>query len=406
MLRKLSLPVVALVLLWVVGCSKSSNSITDTPSTDISAQFGGYTTSNELPGFGDATLSAESEGEVTVEDSYANSALVDSVLRDPNAGFYHLRVTWGHLRYDSTETDWTNWNGSLTLSYGAEVVRRIIKFEDGDSLLPRTSRGLIEWASKTREHYDGLAVDLFVPRQVPTIDSLVTITVDSLGDTVRTVVYDTLPTVPVTLSFQTGPYSRTFSFRELVALDTIVTLDDSNSVSFTAVRLDHFPCPRGFLAGLWGYDTTGLGVFKGIWIAKSGLIDGSFEGTFGVNDSGKQVFYGKWIDTDGRFEGLLRGYWGDIPRPDHRTRAYRWAGGWFLGGIYNGDATLIGVMGGKYRSSADGTQGFMQGRWKIGCPDFDTDNNNDGFCDGNGKKFEDHPEDYGASVKARGEGGN
>lgn len=406
MLRRVILPVAAFALLiWVIGCSKSP-STTDLSTTDISEQFGGYTTSNEAPGFGDPTLTAEADGEVAVDDNYANLPLIDSVLADPNAGLYHLRVTWGHLRYDSTETDWTSWNGSLSLSYGAEVVRRLIKFEDGDSLLPRTSRGLIEFASKTRGHFDGLAVDLYVPRQMPTIDSTVNIAIDSMGDTIRTVDYDTIPAAPVTLAFQTGPYSRTFSLPELAALDTIVTLDDSNSVSFTAVRLDHIPCPRGFLAGLWGYDSTGLGVFKGIWIAKGGWIDGSFEGSFGLNDSGKQVFYGKWIDTNGKFQGLMRGYWADLPRPDNRPRAYRWAAGWFLGGIYDGQATLLGVLGGKYWSAPSGELGFMQGRWKVGCPDYDTDNNSDGICDGNGKRFQDRPEDYGAKLQNRGNSGH
>jgi hypothetical protein len=332
-------------------------------------------------------------------------------------------VVWGHVPFDSNEVDWTNWDGSLTLSHGAEVVRRTIRFEDGDYLLPRTDRGLIEWVSKTREASDGIAVDLFVPRQVATVDSTLILNIDSLFtpiidtiddtlidtiidtiiDTTFTMAYDTIPVTPVTLAFQTGPYSRTFTLPELTALDTIVTLDDSNVVAFSAIRLDHYPCPRGFLVGTWVFDTTGIGTFTGLWFARNGLIDGSYQGTFGYNDSGKQVFYGKWIDSEGNFEGLMRGYWGLWGRGDNSPRAKRWVGGWFLGGVYDGDATPIGVMAGRIKSLVgDNKAGFMMGRWKVGCPDFDNDNYDDHMDDSPEGQFKNRPEDFGGSVHGKG----
>lgn len=427
MFKRMILPAAALALLWVIGCSKSSNSITDTSTTDIAAKFGGYTTSNEAPGFGDPTLTAAAQGEQPIDDTCSGLPLIDSILSDPNAGVYHLRVVWGHLPADTSETDWTVWDGSLALSHGAEVVRRVIRFEDGDSLLPRTDKGLIEWVSRTRGGSEGIAVDLFVPHQVPTIDSslipsidsvinvvidtiddtLIDTITDTLIDTTFTMTYDTIPATPVTLAFQTGPYSRTFTLPDLVSLDTVITLGDSNAVAFAAVRLDHFPCPRGFLAGTWAFDTTGVGTFTGLWFAKSGLIDGSYQGTLGYNDSGKQVFYGKWIDTQGKFEGLMRGYWGLWGRGDNTPHARRWVGGWFLGGVFDGEANQIGVMAGRIKSLVgDNQTGFMMGRWKIGCPDYDVDNNDDHMDDGPDGTYQDHPEDYGDSVKPKGNNGN
>ncbi len=368
--RKLILLVMsAATLFWVAGCS--DNPVVDQPAsnTDIAAQFDGLTATSEAPAFGDATLIAESGEEVEVNDPVAATPACDSLLNDPNAGLFHFRAVWGRLRYDSTSTIPTNWDGSLTISRGLEVVRRAIRFEPRtDSLLPRTQRNLIEWASTTTVHNDGIAVDMLIPPARPIFDTTITIVVDSLDDTTEVIDIDTIPAPPVTVEFKTGPYTRIFTLPELTRLDTIVYLDDSNAVAFSAYEFAHIICPRGSLAGHWGFDSTGAGVFRGMWVGLHGEITGYLQGHFRTDSAGQKVFFGKWIDQSGQFEGLLKGTWGRHPNQHASERGKVRGGGWFVGGIFNANADPIGVLRGHYKGAEDLNSGFFQGRWKLNCP--------------------------------------
>ncbi len=371
MVRKLFFPLaVVATIFWGIGCSE--NPVDENGSTDLNldSEFGGYTASVETPGFGDASLTDEEGANVEYDDPILFVPVVDSLVSDPDAGVYHLRIVWGRLCYDSTVTTATDWSGSLTISRGAEVLRRVIHFEDGqDEILTRTDRQILEWTSITTVHNDGIAVDLFVPPLYTTYDTSDVAVVDSLGDTTWSQVIDTVypdPT-PITVAFETGPYSRTFDLSELMSLDTITYLDDSNAVAFHAFKLDRLPCPRGFLSGNWGYDEEGNGVFRGIWMSRNGRIDGYLTGHFGLNSDSLPVFFGKWIDKSGNFEGFLRGTYGARPNMNSHGNGMQNAGGWYTGRIYNADRRPIGVLKGRYRNADDGRKGFFQGRWKVHC---------------------------------------
>ena len=378
MSRKLMLLLISsALLLWVAGCSKNP---VDQSQDSIASQFGGYSPTNEAPAFGNPTLAAMVGDELSVQDRLASSPAFHTLLSDPNAGLFHLRAVWGRLLYDSTSTTPTNWDGSLTITRGYEVVRSVIRFEPAtDSVLPRTSPILIEWASTTTVHNDGIAVDMLIPPMAPILDTVITIVVDSLGDTTEIVVIDTLPAPPVTVTFATGPYSRTFTLPELARLDTVVYLADSNAVAFSAFEFERIPCPRGFLAGHWGFDSTGAGQFNGIWVSGHGLIDGFLDGHFVIDTAGKRMFFGKWINRDGLFQGLLRGTWGPHPNRHASDRGKVRGGGWFAGQIYDAGANPIGVLRGHYKGTEDLNSGFFQGRWKLNCPDFRGDD--DGMDD-------------------------
>jgi hypothetical protein len=391
MLRKLILPVLTLgvLALVVAGCSHKTPTQPTTPSNSLSDQFGGYTTSPEAPGFGNPALtSSASTGEVAYNDPMATSATADSLSKDSAAGIYSLRVVWGRLRRDSTVTAVTDWSGSLSITRGLELLRRTIRFEAGDSILTRTDPKEIQWVSHTTVASDGIAVDLIVPRMGTVYDTTVTINVDSLGDTTTTIAVDTIPPQPVMVTFDTPPYSHTFDIREFAMLDTIVYLSDSNAIAFHALRLERIPCPRGFLVGKWTFDSTDFGGFQGTWMSPQFAIMGSFDGSFGLNDSSKMIFFGKWIDNSGAFQGLLRGTWGYKPNWHANMRAFMRAGGWFYGGVYSSDATLIGRLKGKFLGAGiiDTSGGFMAGRWKINCPD-------QSFDDGMGYDDDGHPLD-------------
>ena len=373
------------LLMWLVGCSESPTQTADEEVLNLNSEFGGYTTEAENPGFGDNDLLGEEATEVEYNnDEMLASPEVDSVISDPRSSYYHLRAVWGRLLYDSTVTTVTDWGGTLNVPGGVVIVRRTIRFEPGQDYIvrlrcdgtggSRCGPGMIGWVSKTTVHNDGIAVDIFVPPPRPIFDSSEVAAVDSLGDTSWTVVIDTIfpQPEPVTVSFDTGPYSHTFNLEDLKSLDTIVYLDDSNAVAFHAFELNRYPCPRGFLAGRWGFDESEQGRFRGVWWSKrpnafGWTVSGYLKGHFGPNSSGDKVFFGKWISRTGAFKGFLKGIYGHPPGPGQINAHGRHAHGWFSGRIYAADRTPIGRLMGKYRSAPRHGNGFFQGRWKLFC---------------------------------------
>jgi len=362
-------------LLLALGCSNTpveSEMAIEEPN--MTEEFGGYRATDESPGFGDdALLTAASESEEEYDDPYLANSDLDSILENPNAGHYHLRVIWGRLRFDSTSTTPTDWTGSLSITRGVEILRRVIRFErNQDYIEPRSDRKLIKWVSKTTVHNDGIAVDIFVPPVRPWLDSSRIVETDSLGNDIIVIVVDTTwPTIePVKVDFKTAPYGRSFELSELTSLDTIVYLDDSTAVSFQAIKLDRFPCPRGFLAGGWGFDGDGRGVFRGVWMDRHGRVDGYLKGHFGVKDNGEKLFFGKWVTSSGRFEGFIRGHWDFLAYTTADAASVRFPLGVFRGNIYTGNRQVIGVLGGNFYASntlSNVRIGYFQGRWKIYC---------------------------------------
>ena len=372
MIRNLLTPLMMVValLFWVSGCSDSPIEPGASENLNLEDEFGGYTASMENPGFGDPELVDEAASDTVYNDEILTSPEVGTVISfPPRTGYYHLRAVWGRLCYDSTVTEVTDWTGSLSVSHGIEVIRRVIRFEPGQDYIirPRTDPKLIEWVSKTTVHNDGIAVDIFVP---PIFDTTEVVEVDSLGDTSYVIVIDT--SYSATVSFETGPYSRTFELEELKSLDTVVYLDDSNAVAFHAFELHRYPCPRGFLAGRWGFNENGEGRFRGVWWSKrpnffGWYISGYLKGHFGKNNSGAKVFFGKWISRNGEFKGFLKGTYGHLPRPEVTDATRKHAHGWFAGKIFNANRIEIGVLKGRHRSAPWHKNGFFQGRWKLHC---------------------------------------
>lgn len=370
MIRKFLFPFLALTLLvWVVGCSEKGAESELAQTTDLNEDFGGFTTASDSPAFGDPDLMASESDEVEIEDVMAFTPEVSAIESDPAVGIFRFRAVWGHLRLDTTETEVTDWTGSLSISRGAVLIRRAIRFELAqDYIVPRTDRTLLEWVSMTTVHNDGIDADLLVPRLVPVIDTTIDYVVDTLGDTAEVIVIDTImpDPEPVTVTFATGPYSRTFTLDELVALDTVVDLDDGNQVAFTSFRYSR--CPKGAVSGGWGYNDEGQGVFRGRWMSQNGHLIGWVRGTYGVNDEGRRVLFGKWISRDGAFEGLLSGTYRPHPNENAADVAKRRAGGKFEATIFSAGRLPIGEVTGHYKSSPQTGDGYFQGRWKLDCP--------------------------------------
>ena len=88
----------------------------------------------------------------------------------PGARQYALRMMWGNLETrDSNLTaasgcPVTDWSGSVETEDGMLIVRRLLRFEPGDSIVrPRKGPHRVEWISHTRDHVDGIQLKIVVP---------------------------------------------------------------------------------------------------------------------------------------------------------------------------------------------------------------------------------------------------
>ena len=158
------------LLLLTVGCSDNvTDSQDEFTGLNLQDEFGGYTTSAEQPGFGDYDLIDSEEDEQLFDDVLATSPEVQAITEDPSSGLFRFRAVWGQLRLDTAVTEVTDWTGAIEISRGGILVRKTIRFEPNDGVLPRTERTLVEWESSTTIHNDGIVVDLIVPRLHRTI---------------------------------------------------------------------------------------------------------------------------------------------------------------------------------------------------------------------------------------------
>ncbi|MDD4051603.1 MAG: hypothetical protein PHR28_06880 [candidate division Zixibacteria bacterium] len=321
------------ILGLIAGCSSSTNP-TPAPAEE---QFGSYTATDEAPAFADPDLQA-----IVAEDNIYNDPAMltpsaDSLEALADKAVFCFRMVWGNLAADTNIIDKTDWSGKLTISRGAVFVTRLIAFEPGqDSLIISPSEtplpGSVEWASITSSGYDGLALRLVIPPS--TTDEVVTVT------------------------YESGQLSTTFTMDQLNDLDTLITIGSGNAISFQSLRCDGAP-RHGALAGVWGRDTTGLGIFYGTWISNNGVIIGTVMGEWGTDSTGQQYFVGKYINETGRFQGFVKGVW-------YMRGEGRMAAGHFAGLILDAAKEPIGVLKGRFKPGDTRKAGYFAGRWCIG----------------------------------------
>jgi hypothetical protein len=331
------------------GCSSS----TDPAEIESNLEdFGQFTATDEAsPDFGDADLAevlADTEEE-EYDDPVAESPVVINMNNLGHPDVFGFRMIWGNLPRDTNVTKFTDWSGSLTISRGAIVVTHLIKFEPGqDYLLPRyNDTGYyipeeLHWVSQTSWHMDGLATKLYIP---PSVNE------------------DT-----VTLTYESDQLSISFTIDQLEDLDTLIDVDYGNAVSFQAIRCELWADSptRGHLAGRWGRDDNGQGIFYGRWMNSNGRLVGAIKGVWGIDDAGNQVFIGKWIDRSGKFRGFVKGLWYQDPLSDNVR-----ASGRFRGMIFNAERLRIGYLHGHYTMRTDRPGGYFAGKWCVGeCSDY------------------------------------
>jgi hypothetical protein len=355
-------------LMFALGCQDSSVSpnagLPAEQQIDLNSPTGGFTASNESPAFGEPSKFTMLSHESPITDAYEGNATVQDLLRARGARLYDFRAVWGRLADvgDSNASDPCplDWSGTLHLEGGLILIEKAIAFEPDDSIA-RIDKSTIRWTSHTGPLVDGIQVKLVVPAGA--VD-----TTNCAGCAPR-------------LEMITGPYSRTFTLEELVALQLVEPVDEcANAMSITSVLVP-IGCPHGQLMGAWSLTPpdslaptdstiardTVLGVFRGIWVGRHGLIGGHVRGVFGLNDSGERVFFGKYIDLCGHFVGILRGRY--EPEPQFAGAAGQLSNrshGWFRGEWIDDTYRVQGALKGHWIASEEG-MGYFHGIWGMKC---------------------------------------
>jgi hypothetical protein len=342
---KISLAVLStltLAIALMAGCELVSpdKSGSDQPA-DISA-FGGYSTSDEAPAFGDPELLATYSEDPPFEDDMESNAEVRAGQNNRDANKYALRIIWGNVENrDSTgmEVDdcaISDWSGAIRVDGGVAIIKRLIGFEPGDYVArPRRGPRDIEWVSYTKSHVDGLLLEVI---DLPDPQSA-----------------EARNTIAITTPFYTGE----IRLADLADYREFVVYDECNSISIVATSIEPSGCPRGFLEGRWVADTDSSGYFKGVWIGDFGDLIGYMRGVYGIRE-GRRVLFGKWISDSGEFQGLLRGTWSPL-------RSDRGPDGFFEGSWADDNLEVAGFFRGHYAICPNDTAGVFHGRWTEAC---------------------------------------
>jgi hypothetical protein len=324
------------------GCELFDSGESETVQPAELSEYGGFTTSDEAPGFGDNDLLAAYSGGEDYEDNLEDDPRVRAAANRQGARHYALRIVWGNLdTRDSSVTaasscPVTNWSGSLETDEGVIIVRRLIRFDRGDSIVrPRQDPRSVKWVSYTRDHVDGIQFRIVVPPH---------------GST---------DAVAGHLAITTPFYNGTIPLASLSDYREFVTYDECNKISIVATEAKPSDCPRGFMEGGWIAESDTSGRFRGAWIGGEGGLMGYLRGRYEIRD-GHRVLYGKWITESGEFQGLLRGFWSPLRKdggPD----------GIFEGHWVNAAFTVKGDFKGHYHIAEGDTSGFFHGRWRKDC---------------------------------------
>lgn len=344
-LQRLGTTAILASAIGLAGCLGDSNPSspgnTDTTgdefaSLDLTSENGGYTQDAESPHFGDPIL-LKIEGE---EEDALDELLVDepSLEASPSFDVRFLRIAWGMLEGDSSNTVVTDWSGKITLLRGAMKVQRVIRFERPDDFIerPRDNRREVEFTSLTSVDHDGLLLRIYTPK-------------------------DDADPVPNTITFSTGPLTKSYEIAQLDSLVEVIDVDAlGNQVSFLSRVRPDMPCGNGYMNGFWRMNGESTrGGFGGVWVEADGRPAGFMRGHFGEKPDGTRVLFGKYISQSGDFRGILRG-----------TYTLDGLGGGTFEGMWIGrGGRLDGKFSGVFQigEAIDVKAGAFEGTWAANC---------------------------------------
>ena len=386
MFKKTPTMILTLMLMLVIaltGCSDDSSTPAETSMTgtdnyetmDFTLPYGGLTVSDEYEAFDDESLKAMMYAEDGEEyaDQYGDDSDIQQLEgqgnessdpNDPNRPrFTFLRLRWGMVTgpQDSLSTpeppcDILDWSGDIHADRGIVLVRRVIRFEGGDTVIrPRLNRRTVAFVSHTSCHYDGLFLEIIE----------------------RPEDFDPDNTEPNRLHINAGPYQGVYDVEALAGLNEIIEMDDQgNLMQLNGFNLsDTAYCPKGFLSGRFRHlpeenedVTTGnedpgtqVGRMAGVYMDLTGHIRGFMRGGYGLDVDGNRVFFAKYIGRQGRFLGRMAGTW--QPGEDQRDLSS------FQGHWVTAAGTVEGLLGGNAHAVEGFPGGFYEGRWTVICDD-------------------------------------
>lgn len=295
---------------------------------ELELENGGLDMQDTEPMFGDPALfSDEGLDDVETDITTEVSDEVDALAASTDVVAYDLVLMWGQADFNRDFEGPRDWSGEIEVSRGAVRVRRAIRFEGADRVLPRDDVQSFSFRSITGPHHDGLRL-LIVDPDPQSADRLELIYRDANGEHRLDIE-----------QLRDGPESR--------------EVDDRGNRIVAAARRRRAagadPCDNGFMRGRWRQVARNYGVLRGRLADADGNLTGHMRGVYGERRDGTRVFFGKAIGLDGAFRGIFAG--------TYRSGAF--VGRWLT---RSGEH---GVLGGHYRESAPGriVGGHYLGRW-------------------------------------------
>jgi hypothetical protein len=319
-------------MLFAAGCGASNDKSSENGGAEeigaaLELENGGLTMDDEAPMFAETSAFQDAmDPETPITDELDNTPEITSMQQKPDAVKFEVAVMWGQIPTNLANTTPHKWNGKISVSRGALLVRKAIRFEDKtDHLLPRTDPREVAFTSVTLPANDGLRLTVIDPTpQAPE---------------------------PLTISYETqdglvyaGPMKALVDGPESVEVD-----DAGNRFVGVAMATPVDVCQFGMLGGKWHRVKPGRGILLGGVVGALGEPLGHVKGIYGVRKNGEQVFFGKYIDADGHFRGIFAGHYGN--------------------GGYEGKwlhaSGEVGALGGHYFEDIPGpeTGGKFIGRW-------------------------------------------
>jgi hypothetical protein len=351
---------VSAIALLAIGCSDESTAPDPgaVEETNLEDPFGGFTSQDEQPAFGDADLAESVAAEVPYEDVMVDDPEIKRwrEAHHDSVHVYAVTLLWGMLTEDPASTirpddppdvPVTDWTGYVRVNRGGVLLRSVVAFEPEDRIIPRLHRRQIGWISHTTVSFDGIRILVyqhFFDGQSGETDSLTVVAGDHRWD---------------------------FLVNDLAELDYEESVDAiGNKFALRSLQLVPTVCAHGFLGGSWAApeSSTGLGAFHGRWVSRDGSVAGFVRGHYGIDRAGRKVLFGKYVDLDGDFRGFLRGHWEEVGTeslPGHSDRDRHH--GWFRGDWIDSNERLLGRLRGAWRSVPGEGAGFFEGSWTGVC---------------------------------------
>lgn len=325
-----------LAAVFAVGCGAARDSQEESGEAEeiaaaLEQENGALDVLDEAPMFGNELTFADAvDPENPIQDELEATPPVMELNQKPDAAKIEVALVWGQLPGNLQNKTPYNWSGKVSVSRGAILVRRTIRFEDkGDQLLPRKDPRVVAFTSVTLPHHDGLRLTVLDP--TPLAPEPLTITYENQNGTV---------------------YSAPIG--ELIGGPESVQVDEAgNRFVGVAMAKPVDVCQFGMLGGKWHNVAPGRGRMAGVVTNAVGDPIGHVKGIYGEKQNGEQVFFGKYIDAQGHFRGIFAGKYADG----------HYQGKWLHA------AKEVGVLGGQYFDAAPAKPGgkFIGGWAETSC---------------------------------------